>query len=112
MQAVARTMQEGAVRPLGGKNILYHAIRSIDGHQQWKDSNATLPNRLGNYNSTTSATEFGSVFGYGLDDRSDLALQRGKPYNKGFRFWQENKSDVFLNKLFKMIFSLWYRQFK
>ena len=102
MQAVARTIQEGAVRPWGGKNILYHAIRSIDGHQQWKDSGATLPNRLGNYHSTTSATEFGSVFGYGLDDRSDLALQKGKPYNKGFRFWQEKRSDLYLNKLFKM----------
>jgi hypothetical protein len=104
ISAIQNNRNNFIFRPVGGKNILYHAIRSIDGHQQWKDGGATLPNRFGanGYNATTSAVKFGSVFGYGLDDRSELAIQRGKPYNKGFRIWQENKNGVYFDKLFKM----------
>lgn len=77
--------------PIYESNIIYRAIKNIDGHQQWKDVADPLPRASGvKFESTSLAQkDFGNSFGYvNIDGRS------------GFRFWGETSDDTFFAKLF------------
>lgn len=90
----------------GSKNIMYNAIKSIDGSEQWKDKAEDSALLRGSGSPKVSESQYGFTFGYGLDDKSNNAVKYGKEFNKGFRFWQEDpgspKSGFYFNQIFKM----------
>lgn len=78
------------------QNILYYAIRNIDGYEAWKPQASELP-RLNNM--------FNLSFAMENNDAEYPPLTYGYAYSssdksQGFRFWQEGES--YFNKLFDM----------
>ena len=84
------------------RNILYHAIRNIDGHQQWKEKANPIPKRHSNpavppYSTKAGNPEFPPlVYGYKRQNKED-----------GFRFWEleKNKGKYFYGLFDRLTFS-------
>lgn len=90
----------------GGKNILYHAIKSIDGSDQWKGNTTDSGLLTGSGSMKSAEFQYANAFGYGLNNAADVVVKYGKSFNKGFRFWQEDpgapKNGYYFNQIFKM----------
>ncbi|MFL0805488.1 MAG: zinc dependent phospholipase C family protein [Agarilytica sp.] len=75
-------------------NIIYGAIKSIDGHQQWRPYANDLPRREGfpfDQHSKAFEAPYFNSFGYDIGGG-----------DSGFRFWQGNDLGNDFNKLFEM----------
>jgi hypothetical protein len=72
------------------ENVLYRAVRSMDGHQQWQEYAGDLPrDKGGNFQQSSDATTlYNNHFGYGASDG-------------GFRFYQAGASEQALEKIFR-----------
>jgi hypothetical protein len=76
------------------QNIVYYAIRNIDGHEAWKPNANPLP-RNGNMFSLSFAMDNSDpehpplTYGYNINNKA-----------QGFRFWQEG--EYYFNQLFTM----------
>ncbi|WP_018275402.1 hypothetical protein WKI13_04680 [Teredinibacter turnerae] len=86
-------IQLPAYAPYNPRNIIYGAIKNIDGHEQWRPKGHPLPRDGTNFYETSKAAEdpYNNIFGRYIDSGES-----------GFRFWQGDQNASNFNKLFQM----------
>ena len=89
----------GMLFPAPENNVIYGAIKNIDGSEQWKSKASEFPRQRGVFydpNDITAANKtFNWVFGYSIHEE-------GPNVFTGFRFWEERPSGDSFYRLFDM----------